>query len=79
MTIRSAQHLIGVILVLEKRADGLAPFLGLLEQEQVSAVDDAQLRTGNAAGGEHERERPSARTVMFRMTHVVPGSVKYGI
>lgn len=51
MTIRSAQHLIGVILVLEKRADGLAPFLGLLEQEQVSAVDDAQLRTGNAAGG----------------------------
>ena len=45
MAIRSAQRLIGVIPVLEKRADGLA-FLGLLEQEQVSAVDDAQLRTG---------------------------------
>ena len=56
MTIRSAQRLIGVILVLEKRADGLAPFLGLLEQEQVSAVDDAQLRTGMWRGVNTRRE-----------------------
>lgn len=43
-------RLIVSILVLEERIDGLAPFLGLLEQEQVSAVDDPQLRTGDAAG-----------------------------
>jgi hypothetical protein len=47
---RSAQLGIGSILLVEECTDRLAPLLGLLEQEEVAAVDDLKPCTGNAAG-----------------------------